>query len=143
MNAEAILMAAATLALALPSPAAAEPVTTEYYYRIKWGSFEEFMTLYKRNHQPILDELKRQGFITAMRIETPLTHLAGGIRWDLRVTITTKDEASAVGIKGPFTTVSMTAAKKLFPDKTKFDAEESRRFSLLEEHWDVIVIPGE
>ncbi len=27
----------------------------------------------------------------------------------------------------------------LFPDKARFDADEARRFSLLEEHWDVVV----
>ena len=32
------------------------------------------------------------------------------------------------------------AAKRLYPDKAAFDAEEDRRFSLLEEHWDVIVM---
>jgi hypothetical protein len=143
MNANAILLAAATLAMALPTAASAEPVTTEYYYRIKWGSFDEFMQLYKRNHQPILDEMKKQGFITAMRIETPLTHLAGDIRWDLRVTVTTRDADSAVGITGPYTKAAMATAKRLFPDKAKFDAEERKRFSLLEEHWDVIVVPGE
>ena len=143
MNAKAILTAAAMLAVAVPQPARAEPVTTEYYYKIKWGSFDEFMELYKRNHQPILDELKRQGFITAMRIDTPLTHLAGTVRWDLRVTIVTKDEASAVGVTGPYADASTAAAKKLFPDKARFDAEERRRFSLLDEHWDVIVIPAE
>lgn len=143
MNAKAILTAAAMLAVALPQPARAEPVTTEYYYKIKWGSFDEFMALYKRNHQPILDEMKKQGFITSMRIDTPLTHLAGTVRWDLRVTITMKDEASAVGTAGPYTQAAAAAAKKLFPDKAKFDIEENRRFSLLEEHWDVIVIPAE
>lgn len=143
MNANMILAAAATLALAVPAAAPAEPVTTEYYYRIKWGSFDEFMELYKRNHQPILNEMKKQGFITAMRIETPLTHLAGDIRWDLRVTITTRDADSAVGITGPYTQAAMAAARRLFPDKATFDAEERKRFGLLEEHWDVIVVPGD
>ena len=31
------------------------------------------------------------------------------------------------------------ATPRLFPDKKTFDAEEDRRFSLLEEHWDVII----
>ena len=31
------------------------------------------------------------------------------------------------------------AQARLYPDKAAFDAEEDRRFALLEEHWDVIV----
>ena len=33
------------------------------------------------------------------------------------------------------------AEARLYPDKAKFAAEETRRFSLLEDHWDVIVMP--
>jgi len=31
--------------------------------------------------------------------------------------------------------------RRLFPDKAAHAAEEARRFSLLEEHWEVIVKP--
>jgi hypothetical protein len=126
------------------SPGLAEqapaPITAEYYYRIKWGSFGEFKELYKRNHEPILKELQKQGFITAMRMESPFTHLAGGPRWDLRVTITYRDPSSAVQVGGPFDQASDAIKARLYPDKAKLDAEEQRRFSLLEDHWDVIVV---
>lgn len=122
--------------------APAEPVTVEYYYRIKWGSADEFMTLYERNHEPILDELRKQGFITAMRKDMPFTHMAGGQRWDLRVTITFPNSAAAVVVGGAFDKASDAITAQLYPDKAKLQREESRRFSLLEEHWDVIVTPA-
>ena len=128
---------AAPPAFAQDAPA---PVTAEYYYRIKWGSAEEFKALYKRNHEPILKELQKQGFITAMRMESPFTHLAGGPRWDLRVTLTYRDAASAVQVGGPFDKASDAIKARLYPDKARLDAEEQRRFSLLEDHWDVIVV---
>ncbi len=53
------------------------PVTGEYYYRIKWGSAEEFKRLYERNHAPIMREMQKQGFVTKMDVEEPFTHLAG------------------------------------------------------------------
>ena len=137
------LMLRATLAaagFAMPAVASAEPITTEYYYKIRWGSAEEFKALYKRNHEPILKELQKQGFITAMRMESPFTHLAGGPRWDLRVTLTFKDAETAVGVGGTFDKASDAITARLYPDKAKFEAEEQRRFSLLEEHWDVIVV---
>ena len=61
---------AAPAALAQDGPA---PITAEYYYPIKWGSFDEFKA-------------------------------------------------------------------RLYPDKAKLDAEEQRRFSLLEDHWNGIVV---
>ena len=71
-------------------------VTAEYYYRIKWGSHDEFKRLYERNHAPIMREMQKQGFVLSMEVEEPYTHLAGGVRWDLRVTVTYRDAASAV-----------------------------------------------
>lgn len=130
----------AAAGLAMSAVATAEPVTTEYYYKIRWGSADEFRELYKRNHEPILKELEKQGFITAMRMESPFTHLAGGPRWDLRVTLTFKDAETAVGTRGDFDKASEAITARLFPDKAKFEAEEQRRFSLLEDHWDVIVV---
>ncbi len=121
--------------------AAPQPVTAEYYYRIRWGSAGEFKRLYERNHAPILREMQRQGFITAMKMEEPFTHLSGGARWDLRVTITFRDAADAIQVGGAYDTASVAAATRLYPNLEAFEAEEARRFSLLEEHWDVIVTP--
>ena len=135
--------AALTSATAAQPVATAEPVTTEHYYRIKWGSAAEFKRLYKLNHQPILAEMQKQGFITAIRTEEPFNHMAGNQRWDLRVTITFRDPSTAVVVGGAFDKASQAVAARLYPDKAKFDAEEARRFSLLEEHWDVIVTPSE
>ncbi|HKP34432.1 MAG TPA: hypothetical protein VJT70_06605 [Sphingomicrobium sp.] len=140
----AIALAFATFtsdALAQPVKAA-EPITTEHYYRIKWGSAGEFKRLYKLNHQPILAELQKQGFITTVRTEEPFTHMAGNQRWDLRVTITYRDPSAAVVVGGAFDKASDAVKARLYPDKNKFDAEEATRFGLLEEHWDVIVAPA-
>jgi hypothetical protein len=120
----------------------AEPVTVEHYYRIKWGSADEFKRLYKLNHQPLLDEMKRQGFIIGVETEEPFTHMAGGQRWDFRVTITYRDAPAAVVVGGAWDKAFDAAKARLYPDKAKLDAEEARRFALLEEHWDVIVTPA-
>lgn len=136
------LLACGALQLAAPviaqQPATQAPVTIEYYYRIRWGGSEEFQRLYDKNHAPLLREMQRAGFVTAMRVDEPFTHMAGGERWDLRVTITFRDAAAAISDPG-WDTLWESAAKRLYPDKPKFTAEEDRRFSLLEEHWDVVV----
>jgi hypothetical protein len=114
------------------------PVTVEYYYRIKWGGAAEFKRLYDRNHAPLLREMQKAGFIRSMRMDEPFTHLAGGPRWDLRVTIVFRDATAAVS-DPEWERLWGAARARLYRDKAAFDAEEARRFALLEEHWDVIV----
>ena len=87
-------------------------------------------------------EMQKQGFVTQMEMEEPFTHLAGGPRWDLRVTVVFRDAASAIQVGGEFDKAFGAAEERLYPDKKTFDAEEARRFSLLEDHWDVIVTPA-
>lgn len=141
-------LVAAALALSLvpavptaaqPAAAAAQvPVTVEYYYRIKWGSTEEFKRLYEKNHAPLLREMQKAGFVRAMRVDEPFTHLAGGPRWDLRVTIVFRDATAAIS-DPEWERLWKASQARLYRDKAAFDAEEDRRFALLEEHWDVIV----
>jgi len=119
--------------------AAAKTVTFELYYRIKWGSLAEFKELYKRNHEPLLREMQKQGFLVELHTDEPFTHMAGGQRWDLRVTMTYRDGASAVELGGEWDTAFEAAKARLYPDKATFEAEEARRFALVEEHWDIIV----
>jgi len=133
-------------ALALPVAAAAQApapgtVTVEHYYRIRWGGAGEFMELYRKNHAPILAEMRKAGFITAIRTDEPFTHMAGDQRWDLRVTITYRDAESAVTTGGAYDKASEAAIARLYPDRAALRAAEARRFALLEEHWDVIVTP--
>ena len=144
-----ILLLAASLAAAAPGPVSAQPVapttarnetiTVEHYYRIRWGSATEFKRLYERNHAPVLREMQRQGFILALRTDEPFTHMAGGPRWDLRVTITYRDAASAIVTGGAFDQAFEAAEARLFPDRAAHSAEETSRFAMLEDHWDVIV----
>lgn len=114
------------------------PVTIEYYYRIKWGGTGEFLRLYDKNHAPLLQEMKKLGFIHSIRVDEPFTHMAGGARWDLRVTIVFRDAAAA--ISDPEWDKQWVAAKeRLYNNSKLFDSEEKTRFELLEEHWDVVV----
>ena len=134
------LLAFGSLAQAQVAPMAAEnvPVTVEHYYRIKWGSAGEFSRLYEKNHAPLLEEMKKLGFIQSIRIQEPFTHMAGAPRWDLRVTIVYRDATAA--LPDPEWDKQWDIAKKrTYSDSKLFDSEEKARFSLLEEHWDVIV----
>ena len=134
-----LLMAQAAPAAPAVATTAAQSVTVEYYYRIKWGSLSEFKRLYRKNHHPALTAMQQQGFITAKQIEEPFTHLAGAGRWDVRVTITFKDADSAITGVGGYNRAVTAVMEKLYPDRAAHDREEAQRFALVEEHWDVIV----
>lgn len=116
------------------------PVTVEGYYRIKWGSEGEFMALYQKNHLPILEEAKARGIITDLRIDVPFTHMAGEERWDLRVTMTYRSASAALVTDPEMVAVFDEVAAKLKVANPDFDKEEAHRFSLLDEHWDVITL---
>ncbi|HLF33459.1 MAG TPA: hypothetical protein VI583_04450 [Cyclobacteriaceae bacterium] len=120
---------------------AAEPYKVEFYYKVKWGYLDEFMTLYKKNHYPILKELRKRGEILGMEAAYPLNHAPESSRWDFRYTIIFKNfEASR---NKP---LSDAIALQLYPDQAVFRMEEQRRFEILIEHTDVPVReedPGE
>ena len=113
---------------------AASPFAVEYYYKVKWGHFDEFMELYTKNHYPILQRLQKIGRIVSMSAAYPINHASEAARWDLRFTIVWKDAATAYEEfdQGPI-------VKELYPDQEKFKKEEQRRFELLIEHMDVPV----
>ena len=119
-----------------PAASTATPFVVEYYYKTKWGTFDEFKALFRKNHYPVLMKEQSLGRIVRVSIDYPVYHGTEDGRWDMRVTITFKDAATALA---PFDNSAI--LKELFPDKAKFDAEERRRFEILDAHWDLPVKP--
>lgn len=116
------------------APAAAKPFTVEYYYKVKWGSFDEFLRLYKKNHYPLLLDYMRMGRILSMSAAYPANHAGEADRWDFRFTIVWKDAATA---HDDFDYAAHT--KQHYPDQETFQREEKQRFEMLLEHMDVPV----
>jgi hypothetical protein len=106
--------------------------TAWYFYRVKWGFQDEFVTLFARNHLPVLREQMKTGRIVDVRTYVPTYHGDGRADWTFAVTITYKDTAA---MTGPSDEAAI--AQKLFSDQVKFRNEERRRFELLDAHWDV------
>jgi hypothetical protein len=106
--------------------------TAWYFYRVKWGFQDEFVTLFARNHLPVLREQMKSGRIVDVRTYVPTYHGDGRADWTFAVAITFKDTAAMTGPSG-----DAEVAQKLYPDQAKFRKEEQRRFELLDAHWDV------
>ena len=106
-------------------------VTVAYYYRVRWGAVGEFIELFERNHWPILRAQLEEGRFLAVHAATPRFHGDGRADWNFLVTITYRDWAAMEAHS------EAEIAARLFPDHERYQAEERRRFELLEAHWDV------
>jgi hypothetical protein len=109
-----------------------KPFVIEYYYKTKWGHADEFLSLFKKNHYPVLKKQMELGRILEVRAAQPRYHATEECRWDYRVTITFKNAAIA---NDDFDSSSL--SKQLYPDQDTFKKEEQRRFEILDAHWDL------
>ena len=111
---------------------AAKPFVVEYDYKCQWGHADEFLSLFERNHLPILRERMEAGDILKVTMTKPRIHTGEATRWDYRVTIEFKDAASAFNIAA-----DEPIKLRMFPDQKTYRAEEQRRFAILESHTDL------
>lgn len=118
-----------------PQGAADQPYAMEYYYKVKWGFQQEFLSLFLKNHYPILQKLVESGRVLSVKIETPSNHMTEDSRWDYRVTIVFKNSTLATTANPDEDAI----IKKLYPDQKTYEKEEQRRFEILLAHWDLPV----
>jgi hypothetical protein len=109
-----------------------KPFVIEYYYKTKWGHADEFLTLFKKNHYPILKKELEMGRLLKVYMVQPVYHTTEDGRWDYRVTIVYKNAAIA---HDSFDSGAL--IKQLYPDQETYKKEEQRRFEILDAHWDL------
>lgn len=110
----------------------------ESYYRIRWGSEEEFMALFRKNHVPFLQRQLEKGILLDVTLDAPREHQPEETRWDLRMTLVYRDAATAYRSDN-ISEADYTAIVKDDRAEEIFNREERRRFELLVAHWDVNV----
>ena len=108
---------------------ASPPYVVEWVYRAKWGYKEEFFDIFKKYQVPVLDREKQLGYVMDYTIYTPSLHTSEDARWDYRIVITYKDQASS--------SHGAEITRQLFPDQAKLKREENRRWELTLVHWDL------
>src|SRR5258708_38477353 len=109
-----------------------KPFVIEYYYKTKWGHADEFITLFRKNHYPVLKKEVELGRMLKVSAVMPVYHTTEDGRWDYRVTIVYKNAAVA---HDNFD--SAVLIKQMYPDQETYKKEEQRRFEILEAHWDL------
>jgi hypothetical protein len=110
--------------------AAGEPKTVWFFYTVKWGSQDEFLDLFQRNHYPILKEMEKNGLYLSVKTFVPENHGDGRADWTFAVELV--EPATR-----PASPTEADIVAKLYPDRAKLQKEEQRRFELLVAHWDV------
>ena len=131
----AILVYAAFFALSLQVPAqnalssSSKPYLVEWVYRVKYGYEDEWWKLFHRYQIATLDKEKELGYVTSYQLFRPGFHTSEDSRWDYRVVIAYKDQASA--------THGGEVEKSLFPDAESRKKDENRRWELTANHWDL------
>src|SRR5262250_816475 len=103
---------------AAPQAAQAEterPLVVEYYYKAKWGHADEFISLFRKNHYPVLKKEAEMGRMLKVSAVSPFYHTTEDGRWDYRVTIVYKNATIAHDgfDSGPL-------IKQLFPDQETY-----------------------
>jgi len=132
-----LLPIAAAAVLATPGAAqqaASEPVTIEYYYKLVAGGTSEWLALYKKNHNPILREMMKEGLLKSERLYTRRFHAASPA-WDYLVVMVWRDWAAL----GEASRREPEIIRSLYPDPVAHEREETRRWQLTEKHWDDVL----
>jgi len=135
----ALMIVVAVLVFGMHSHARAQnasgtdkPFVIEYYYKVKWGHADEFITLFRKNHYPLLKKEVEMGRMLKVSAVAPLYHTTEDGRWDYHVTIAYKNAATA---NDNFDSAAL--LKQLYPDQDTYKKEEQRRFEILDAHWDL------
>jgi hypothetical protein len=126
------LIALATSASAgQPMP---QPVTIEYYYKLAPGGSSEWLALYKKNHNPLLKELMKEGLLKSEKLYARRFH-AESPAWDYKIVMIWRDWSALEEAHNREPEI----LKSLYPDKEDHDRQEKRRWELTLSHWDDVL----
>jgi hypothetical protein len=90
---------------------------------------DEFWQIFKKYQIPVLNREKELGYVTAFTVYRPGLHTGEDTRWEYRIVITYKNQASS-GHGAEIT-------KQLFPDQAPSNAKRTAGGNLTEAHYDL------
>jgi len=128
-----VTLSALTGALGVEQAAGAR-VTIEYYYKLAPGATKEWLALYKKNHNPILKQLMKEGRLLSEKLYERRYHAASPA-WDYKITMVWRDWAALEEAHQREPEI----IRSLYPNKEDHDREEKRRWEITVEHWDDVL----
>ena len=128
-----VTLFAVTAAPGAEKPASA-PLTIEYYYKLVPGGAKEWLALYKKNHNPILQELMKAGVLKSEKLYERRFH-AISPAWDYKVVMVWRDWAALEESRPRQAEI----IPRLYPNQDLHAQEEKRRWELTVDHWDDVL----
>jgi hypothetical protein len=113
---------------------ASTPVTVEYYYKLAPGGAKEWLELYKKNHNPILKQLMKEGILKSEKLYERRFHAATPA-WDYKVVMVWRDWAALEEARQREPEI----IRALYPNKEDHEREERRRWEITIAHWDDVL----
>ena|ERR1017187_3322711 len=106
-----------------------KPYLVEWVYKVKWGYADEFWEIFKKYQIATLNREEELGYVTSCTVYRPGLHAGEDMRWEYRVVIAYKNQASS----GHGAEVE----KELFPYRATQKREENHRWETTEAHYDL------
>ena len=131
------ILCSALLAFAVASDAeqsAGQPVMIEYYYKLVPGGTSEWLALYKKNHNPILKQLLKEGLLKSEKLYERRFH-AETPAWDYKVVMVWRDWSALEQAHNREPEI----IRSLYPNKDEHDQQEKHRWELTTAHWDDVL----
>jgi hypothetical protein len=124
------------LALAIPAGGkkSGTPVVIEYYYKLIPAGMAEWLALYKKNHNPVLKQLIKEGILMSEVLYERHFH-AETPAWDYKIVMVWRDWAALEEAHHRDAQIK----RDLYPDKEDHDRQEKRRWELTVAHWDDVL----
>jgi hypothetical protein len=110
------------------------PVVIEYYYKLLPGASEEWLALYKRNHNPILKQLMKEGILLSEKLYERKFH-AETPAWDFKIVMVWRDWVALEDAHYRDPQIK----REIYPDQEELARLEKRRWELTTGHWDDVL----
>jgi len=106
----------------------------EYYYKVTPGAGAEWLELYKKNHNPVLKQLMKEGILQSEKLYERRFH-AETPAWDFKIVMVWRDWAALeeAHYRDP------QIKRELYPDQEELARQEKRRWELTTGHWDDVL----
>jgi hypothetical protein len=110
------------------------PTVIEYYYKVLPGAGAEWLTLYKKNHNPILKQLIKEGILLSEKLYERKFH-AETPAWDFKIVMVWRDWMALEDAHHREPQIK----RELYPDPQELARQEKRRWELTTGHWDDVL----
>jgi hypothetical protein len=111
-----------------------KPLVIEYYYKLLPGAAAEWLALYKKNHNPVLQQFMKEGFLLSEKLYERRFH-SEAPAWDYKIVMVWRDWAALEEAHER----DLPIKRELYPNQEEHAGLEKRRWELTTGHWDDVL----